>query len=155
VTRVALAALVAFVMSVLTAGAVIASGGDAEGPVRSLSVELDEWRITPSAERVGAGALTLGQTNTGAQEHELLIVRTDLAADDLPMGLEGVSPATAGEVVYGKQHSHHTGTKARGRHLQPRDTKRDRIRLKPGRYVLLCSIPGHYEAGQRAALRVG
>lgn len=153
-TRVALAVLVALVTSVATAGAVIASGGGEEGAPRSLSVELDEWNLTPSADTVAAGSVTLGQTNTGAQEHELLIVRTALPADQLPIGLEGVSPATAGRVVYGKQHSHHTGTKARGRHLQPRDTKRERVRLRPGRYVLLCSIPGHYEAGQRAALRV-
>ena len=152
-TRVALAALVALAMSVITAGVVIASAGS-EAPARSLAVELDEWDLTVSAETVPAGPVTLDQANTGELEHELLIVRTDLAADDLPMGLEGVSPATAGKVVYGTAHSHHTSTKARGRHLQPGESKREQIRLSPGRYVLLCSITGHYEAGQRAALRV-
>jgi uncharacterized cupredoxin-like copper-binding protein len=148
-----MAAALALAMSVLAAGAVIAAGGS-HGPARSLTVELDEWSLTPSAEAVEAGRVTLGQTNSGDQEHELLIVRTDLPADALPIGLEGVSPATAGKVVYGKAHSHHSGSNARGRHLQPGESKRERIRLKPGRYVMLCSITGHYEAGQRAALRV-
>ena len=32
--------------------------------------------------------------------------------------------------------------------------KNDRVTLKPGKYVLLCNISGHYKAGQRIAFTV-
>ena len=34
--------------------------------------------------------------------------------------------------------------------LQPGVTKTLRLNLKPGHYALICNLPGHYAAGQRA-----
>lgn len=134
--------------------AALVAAAPAPAPAESLDVELDESRIGVSASVVAAGPVRVRQLNAGRGEHELLIVRTKLPADRLPLGLEGVSAGTAGRLVYGKQHSHHTGTAAAARHLQPGETKSERIKLVPGAYVLYCSLPGHYQAGQRAAISV-
>ena len=138
----------------LIAVLVAAAPAAAPAPAESLDIELDESRIGVSASVVAAGPVRVRQLNAGRQEHELLIVRTKLPAADLPLGLEGVSAGTAGRLVYGKQHSHHTGTAAAARHLKPGEAKSERVRLAPGAYVLYCSLPGHYQAGQRAAISV-
>ena len=151
--RVAAAAAAVLAIAAISAGIVLAAGGPDGAPAHALEVELDEWRLLPSGDTLAAGPVRLSQRNTGREEHELLIVRTDLPADDLPRGLEGVSPAAAGKVVYGAAHSHHRDV-ADNHHLAPGASKSEQIRLRPGRYVLLCSIPGHYEAGQRTTLRV-
>lgn len=33
-------------------------------------------------------------------------------------------------------------------------SRRLTLTLKPGRYILLCNLPGHYKAGQFASFRV-
>lgn len=155
--RLTAAATVALAMAAAGAGVVTAAGGDAGGantPRHALEVELDESRLVTSTDTLEAGPIRLSQSNVGRHDHELLMVRTDLAPGDLPMGLEGVSPAAAGKVVYGAAHSHHSDSPD-NHHLAPGASKSEQIRLRPGRYVLLCSIPGHYEAGQRVAVTVG
>lgn len=146
---------IALLGAAAVAAAGLAAGGDGDG--RALAVELDEWGLAVSDSDVAQGTLTLTQSNTGEVDHELLIVRTKLAPDELPMGLEGVKPSLAGALVYGVEHSHHASAAppAGADHLAPGETRREQIRLTRGSYVLLCGLEGHYQAGQRAALRVG
>ena len=157
-SRVLLAALVAGLAAVTIAGVVVAgvSGASTGEPPKALSIDLNEWDLDTSASVVASGPIDLTQRNTGQLEHELLIVRTNRPADDLPLGLEGVKPSLAGKVVYGREHSHHNrkgGLKGQS-HLQPDRTRRERIRFDAGSYALYCSITGHYQAGQYASLEV-
>ena len=133
------------------------SGGDA-GAAGAVRVELGEYSVAAPA-TLAPGRVTLETVNRGRLEHELLILRTDRPAGDLPMGLEGPALELAGELVLGEAHGHssHEKTRLRGgppRHIRPGRTRRDTVTLAPGRYVLLCNLPGHYAAGQRAALVV-
>ena len=148
-----LAIAIAVVATGAIAGTVLATGGDSPG--RALAVDLDEWTIT-SDSHARSGTIDVTQANSGRLDHELLIVRTRLAADDLPIGLSGVRPSLAGKLVYGVEHSHHEGADppAGAQHLRPNETRRARVELARGKYVLLCGLPGHYESGQRAALTV-
>ena len=148
------AAAAALVAGASVTAVVLASEGASTNP-RALAVELDEWGLSASRRGVPAGKLELTQRNTGRLDHELLIVRTNLAPDALPVGLEGPKPSLAGDVVYGVEHSHHGAAAARADHLAPGESRRETIELRAGRYVLLCGIEGHYEAGQRTALTVG
>lgn len=131
------------------------STAGANGAVR---VELAEFTIKAPA-TIAAGRVTLDAVNTGKIEHELLIVRTDLAPDKLPLGLEGPALKLAGDLVLGKQHAHQSAystklSDGRNRHILAGETRRDTVDLTPGDYVLLCNLPGHYEAGQSTSLRV-
>lgn len=149
-TRVRLAMAAAVVMVTGVAGAAVASGGD-----RAVEVRLSEFAIT-APQTLKAGRIPFVVRNDGRAEHDLVIVRTKSRPGDLPVGLGGVAPQLAGRVVFGELHSGHEHRRAAPgvHHYAPGSSKTAEIRLTPGRYVLLCSLPGHYERGQRAALVV-
>lgn len=133
--------------------AVPSSGGGAGD--RVVAVNLSEFELEVDRTEVSAGRVRFDTSNEGRLEHELLIVRTDLAPDALPLGLDGPSLALAGEVVLGTPHGHGTHQASAGsHHVQPGQSRRDALILIPGRYVLLCNLPRHYEAGQSAHLLV-
>lgn len=134
----------------------VAPGGSKGAAPGTVGVTLAEGSLKPERATVRSGRVTFATANRGVTEHELLVVRTDLAPDDLPMGLEGPAVKLAGDVVLGVPHSHgsHEAKRAATRHVQPGGSRRETVVLEPGKYVLLCSLPGHYESGQRAALTV-
>jgi len=53
----------------------------------SLTVELSEWSVTPSASSVDAGEVEITADNVGGEAHELVIVK-GVAVDDLPFNAE-------------------------------------------------------------------
>ena len=128
------------------------AGGDDGGP--RVHVAFDEWTLGTDATSVPAGRVTFAEKNDGKQEHDLLIVRT--TKRELPVGLEGVRPSLAGKVVLGREHPRHEHASMSGalHHLGPGRSRRRSVELEPGRYVLICSLPGHYEAGQKSELLV-
>jgi uncharacterized cupredoxin-like copper-binding protein len=79
--------------------------------------------------------------NSGALPHELKAVKTDVAADKLPLDGPRVDED---EVDVAKQ----TDELAAG------ETKDVTFDLSSGRYVLICNIEGHYQAGMRAAFSI-
>ncbi len=134
----------------------VRSAGGADAPV--VRVDLAEGRLAPDRASVPAGKVTFDSRNTGRSQHELIVVKTDLAPDKIPLGLEGPSLKLAGRVVLGVPHVHTAHQVARtlgtSRHVLPGSSRRETVRLAAGRYVLLCTLPGHYESGQRAGLVV-
>ena len=144
------------VLALLVGGAALVLRPDAQAAPGGLKVALSEWRIDVPP-TVPAGRVTFEAANTGRVEHELLVLRTDNPSDELPLGLDGPSLTVGADLVLGKPHSHQGtggGLRPEPRHIRPGETRRDTVTLEPGNYVLLCNLPGHYEAGQRAALRV-
>ena len=141
-------AAAAAILLIAAVAAVAAPGGGAP------EVRLSEFRIE-APRTLPAGESEIVVRNSGRLEHDLVVVRTNRAADDLPLGLSGVAPQLAGDVVFGEPHSRHEhGGAAPRHHYQAGAAKRSAITLTPGRYVLVCSLPGHYEQGQRAELVV-
>lgn len=148
--------LLVFVAAIAAiAFAVMPGGSDGAAP-GTVGVTLAEGSLKPDRATVRPGRVTFDTVNGGRVEHELLVVKTDLAPADLPMGLEGPAVKLAGDVVLGVPHSHglHEAKRAASRHVQPGSARRETVVLEPGKYVLLCSLPGHYESGQRAGLTV-
>ena len=41
-----------------------------------------------------------------------------------------------------------------GKHLDPGASEQLTVKLKPGRYELVCHVPGHYAAGQKLPFTV-
>ena len=126
-------------------------------PSRSkVSVSLGEWFIEPNVDTVDAGEVTFKTTNDGGVVHELIVLKTDIAGADLPVTGDAVDLDKAGK-VFGDVHE---GTGEEGdehgvgeenvvvEHLDPGASAKYTMDLKPGSYVLICNIPGHYAAGQ-------
>lgn len=148
--------LIAFFAALAAIAFAVAPGGSKGAAPGTVGVTLAEGSLKPDVKSVRAGRVTFDTRNTGRVEHELLVVRTDRAPGDFPMGLEGPAVKLAGDVVLGVPHVHgsHEAKRAATRHVAPGSSRRETISLTPGKYVLLCSLPGHYESGQRAALTV-
>ena len=100
----------------------------AAGPVK---VRLTDFKITPSASTVAAGKVTFSAVNAGKAEHEMVVVRTDKKPSQLLKGNEASEAGSAGEISETK----------------PGAAKQVTLNLKPGHYVLLCNVPGHFKAG--------
>ncbi len=77
------------------------------------------------------------------EQHEMILVKLNAADQQIPLDMkkhrvEEAQLKTLGEVA----------------DLQPSDTGSLKARLKPGTYMLLCNIKGHYEAGMWTKLTV-
>jgi uncharacterized cupredoxin-like copper-binding protein len=91
---------------------------------------------------VRAGTVTFTVKNTGAATHELVVLRTDLADDQLQP-----NPDEAGKVE-------EDGGLGESGDLAPGTTGTFTLTLTPGHYVLICNEPGHYAAGMHTTLTV-
>jgi uncharacterized cupredoxin-like copper-binding protein len=111
----------------------------------SLAVSEHDFAITPRASSIGEGVVDLRVTNAGPSQHELLIFRTDLAPDQLPLGPDG-RVDEGGEGVLKVFDS--------GNNIDVGATTTFHTALAAGRYVLVCNLPGHYRAGMHTAFTV-
>jgi hypothetical protein len=127
--------------------------GHAAGSDATIAVELKEWSVTPARADAPAGTITFDASNTGAEAHELVVVRAgDPAA--LPLTADGTvdenklpEGAFVGEVEPFPAKQHCTGT----------------FELAAGSYALFCNIleteadgskENHYANGMRARFEV-
>ncbi|VWD34182.1 hypothetical protein BLA50215_04892 [Burkholderia lata] len=92
---------------------------------------------------VKAGRVTLDVKNAASNnmEHELVLLRTDLADDALPVH--------KGQVL-----EHNLKKIGEVEDIAPGKSKRASFKLTPGRYALICNKPGHYAAGMHTVLVV-
>jgi hypothetical protein len=127
--------------------------GDAAGSDATIGVELREWTVVPARADVPAGKVTFDASNTGAEAHELVVVRADDPAS-LPLAADGTvdeeklpEGAFVGEIEPFPAKQHCTGT----------------FELAAGRYALFCNIleteadgskENHYANGMRARFEV-
>lgn len=119
-----------------------AAAGDAKPTI--LKVKLDTFSIKPASTTVKAGAITFDVTNAAKGEtHEMVLIKTDLAPADLPYVPD------LGRLS--EQQLHSLGEVA---DLNPGKEDMLNVNLKPGKYMLVCNIPGHYKAGMVTPLIV-
>ncbi len=134
-------AALALAASVSSAGLAVIAASPA-GTATSgaaVSVVLDEWKLVPSQATARAGRVTFVVRNDGSMAHELVVLRTDRHHHSLKVkGGKAVETGRVGEIPM----------------IPSGISKRLTLRLPTGRYVLLCNLLGHYQAGQFAALRV-
>lgn len=131
---------------VLLAAALVGCGGSQEpAAARRVDVILRDFAIEPDRHVLAPGATDFAAFNEGPTVHELILVRTDLDADQLPLqadGLTAVEEADNVEFVAADEGI---------------DLNRDggfTATLTPGRYVLYCNLEGHYLAHMRTELEV-
>jgi len=117
-----------------------ACGGD-DTESTQVSVTLKEWEIESSASQAPSGTVVFAVRNDGSMPHQLIVIKNDLPPDMLPVSggsiamsqvkvLESIDPIGPGA----------TGTV--------------RFETTPGKYVLVCNLPGHYQQGMAAAFLV-
>ncbi len=114
------------------------------------------WRgrmmqVRLSRHTVPAGTVSLRVTDIGAMDHELVVLPL---ADGAQLGRRSVgADGTVDERGSLGEVSNNGGPGA-GEGLHPGGTGWTTLHLRPGRYELLCNLPGHYAAGMFAELDV-
>ena len=114
-----------------------------------VDVILAEWSIVPTIQTISAGATYFLANNLGPlHPHELVIIRTDLAPNELPT-VDGAVDETAVEII-GEIEEFALDSSASGV-----------FDLEPGSYVLICNVTetegeleNHYEEGMAVAFTV-
>lgn len=109
-----------------------------KGQIRA---DLREHAIVLTSNEVRAGEVTFVVRNRGGQAHDLIVIRTDAAADALPVDQQSQKATEQGRVG---------GVEL----INPGRSSNLRLTLEPGRYVLICNVPTHYQLGMRVELTV-
>jgi uncharacterized cupredoxin-like copper-binding protein len=157
--RISIGALVAVGALVAACGGTTGSAGvsspSAAGAAKStVNVTLQEFAVIPDAASVPAGTVNFVVKNTGPEDvHELVVIKTDLAADALPVDKDGkVTEDVEGITLIGEVEDIEVGA-----------SKEAALELTAGKYVLLCnilqtepdgSLEAHYKVGMRTAFEV-
>ncbi len=99
-----------------------------------------QWGLSPDPSSVKAGKVTFSVANTGSIDHEMVVLKTDDAFDQLKVDSAGKvgEDGSIGEVSEFKAGA----------------TKSVTLDMSAGSYVLVCNIEGHYTKGMRAAFTV-
>jgi len=98
-----------------------------------------EFKMTPKPATAKRGQVTFVVKNIGHLKHEFIVLRTKTPAAKLK---------TRGAVAV------LTGRIGKIGPFAPGQTRKLTLNLAPGHYVLLCNLPAHYKAGQRADFSV-
>lgn len=124
-----------------------------EPAATEVNVTLQEFAVIPDVLSVPAGSVTFNATNIGPMdEHELVVVKTDLPADSLPTKEDGSFDEDAeGVEVIGEIEEFAVGT-----------TETATFDLEPGNYVFLCNlveiedgeVEAHYQQGMWIGVEV-
>jgi uncharacterized cupredoxin-like copper-binding protein len=125
---------------VIVASACAASPSDTS-EVPGLYVDISDYKLVTDHPSIAAGHVVFGIRNHAAMLHELKVIKTDLAPDQLP-----IDGATAKAKEDGKVGELLNIAGGASRKLV--------LELTPGKYVLICNIAGHYQLGMRIGLEV-
>ena len=146
-TRTAVMALTGLIALALSA----CGGGGGGGGETTVNAKVQEFAVIPDEASAPAGSITFSVENTGPEDtHEFVIVKTDLAPDELPTDKTGaVDEEGEGVEVVDEIEDIEVG-----------DTKEVTADLESGSYVLICNIydkdekEAHYAMGMRTDFTV-
>ncbi len=100
----------------------------------AIGVQASEMKFVLTADTAPAGKVTFNGENVGSLGHEMVVIKTDKPAADLPV--------TDGEVD-------ETGSigEIGPDEFKPGDKASLTLDMATGHYALICALPGHYQAG--------
>ena len=133
-----------FLVGLLLVGATVVSAAPA-GAQQQVAVSLNDvpYEVTASPSSVAAGAVDFQVSNDGVGlPHNLLVIRTDLAPDALPMSGGQVDESQVNVVA------------ATSQNLVQGATETVSANLAGGNYVLICNVSNHYGQGMYTAFTV-
>ncbi len=126
--------------TLVTSGAVKA---DQSAPGTATQVTQKDFAITLDRGQALAGEITFNVRNDGPSVHEFVVFKTDASTDALPVAANKVDEEA--EDVTHIDEIEDIGA-GESKHLT--------VMLDPGKYVLICNLPGHYGLGMRAGFDV-
>ena len=139
VTAVMVVAVAAIVIGLITNDS---GGGAPKGDIQAVTVDY----AIDMPHKLATGHHTVGLTNNGKEGHEIVMFRTTLAADNLPLNSDGDVNEEAPQL---------TSVGDSGDALPPGQTKSFTTSdLRPGHYVAVCNLPGHYKLGMHINIQV-
>jgi len=113
----------------------------------SVTINMSEYAFSPNNGSTNAGTVKISTPNQGKLPHELVLLKTNQAPGSLPTlsngevdeeGLEAKGVESPGEIE----------------DVAPGETKSASLKLTPGKYVMICNLPGHYKQGMYGTLTV-
>ncbi len=145
---------VIFIVAVLAAGLLALAGcskskssstssGTPAAGGTTVNATLKQWTLSLDKSSATSGEVTFSATNSGTIDHEFVVFKTDLAPDALPLSGSSVDEQASGVTK-----------KDEIAEFSPGTTKTLTLNLDPGKYVLICNVPGHYQQGLHAAFTV-
>jgi uncharacterized cupredoxin-like copper-binding protein len=114
------------------------SAGSGAGGV---SATEKDFSIVLSSSTGTAGQTTFNISNEGPSTHEFVVIKTDDAPDALPVKNGAVDES--GLTIVDENES-----------VAPSTTATLAVNLQAGSYVIICNVPGHYEAGMHTGFTV-
>ena len=108
-----------------------------------VDITLKDFHIDNGTAFVTGGDVVMQVHNEAPATHEFVVVRTNLPADGLPLGPDGLSVNEDWLDRVGELNEVPAGTVG----TLP-------LHLAPGRYVFFCNLDGHYLGGMHAVLEV-
>ena len=123
--------------ALLVAGACGGTPESTEQP--TLTVELTDFAVKADPGTVKAGHNVFAIRNRASMIHDLVVIKTDLAPNALP--LDGGKAKEDGKL-------------AGVANISAGVSRKLVLELPAGHYVLMCNVPGHYQLGMRTALTV-
>ncbi|HJN92352.1 MAG TPA: hypothetical protein QGF05_06465 [Dehalococcoidia bacterium] len=108
-----------------------------------VEITLTEWSVAASAFSASGDTIIFNVTNRGRLPHELAIVASFADPGQLPLDASASVVDESRVAVVRRLPAFAAGG--------PRSLSVD---LAPGRYLLICNVPGHYVAGMTSAFRV-
>jgi uncharacterized cupredoxin-like copper-binding protein len=119
---------------------------EAMASATEVNVTLQEWAVLPDTLSVPAGSVTFNATNIGPMDvHELVVVKTDIPAAELPTREDGAFDEEAeGVEVIGEIEEFDVGL-----------TESLTLELAPGKYVLLCNLVQEEDGAMEAHYQMG
>lgn len=106
---------------------------------------LKEMSIQLSSNTVPAGPVEFAIKNEGKDPHEFVVLKTDLPESKLPLKENKLDEDTKGIERIGEVEEDD---------LKSGGSDTLKLDLKPGRYLIICNLPGHYQAGMKTELTV-
>lgn len=130
--------------AVALALAAVACSGAGDNPPATgdgIAVTLKDFTIAPASTTAPSGTVAFDITNDGPSVHEFEVLATDTAHDALAVD-SGVVQTQDSEIVDEVEN------------IAPATSTTLGVDLGPGSYVIICNVPGHYEAGMHVGFTV-
>jgi uncharacterized cupredoxin-like copper-binding protein len=109
-----------------------------------LTIKMGDFFFDPNEATASSGTVEITAPNVGQTEHELVLFASDADPASLP-----VKGGEVDEAAFEK-----TGAVNAGEieEVLPGESKSGSFDLNPGRYVMICNLPGHYSQGMYGSL---
>ncbi len=121
--------------------AVVIVGCSSESTGTPISVDITDTSFDLDVTSTAAGAVSFRIENTGGQVHEFEVIAGAEPGQVLPLQ-NGVADTTGLSVVDEVED------------IVPGASTELNVELEPGTYLLICNLPAHYAAGNRAEFTV-